>query len=70
MKLADAKRVRDEARSRSYHSIVPLGRGPDGYFARIYGPAPVVSRVLNDPREQRRFGRFLREAARVAKEAR
>lgn len=36
MILAAAKLVRDEARRYGYHSIVPLGHGPDGYFARIY----------------------------------
>ena len=38
MKLADAKALRDEIRAAGLHCIVPLGHGPDRYFARIFGP--------------------------------
>lgn len=36
MTLKDAKKLRDEIREYGLHSIVPLGHGPDGYFARIF----------------------------------
>lgn len=35
MTLTEARRVRDFFRSRRIHSIVPLGHGPDGYYAEI-----------------------------------
>ncbi len=36
MTLKDARTVRDELREHGLHSIVPLGHGPDKYFARIF----------------------------------
>ena len=37
MKLADARCLRDKIREHAgYHCVVPLGYGPDGYFARIF----------------------------------
>lgn len=36
MKLADAKKLRDEIRAYGIHCIVPLGFKPDQYFARIF----------------------------------
>lgn len=37
MNLIDAKALRDVIRAEtSCHCIVPLGHGPDGYFARIF----------------------------------
>lgn len=36
MKLADARELRDEIRVAHIHCVVPLGHGPDGYFARIW----------------------------------
>lgn len=38
MTLKDARALRDEiTKGDGLHSVVPLGRGPDGYFARIWG---------------------------------
>lgn len=37
MNLADARRLRDEIREAGLHCTVPLGYGPDSYFARIFG---------------------------------
>ena len=36
MTLTDARKLRDEIRAAGLHCIVPLGHGPDGYFARIF----------------------------------
>lgn len=36
MVLAEARKLRDEIRAAGLHSIVPLGHGPDSYFARIF----------------------------------
>ena len=41
MSLLEARKLRDEIQRAGYHSIVPLGHGPEGYFARIFGKASI-----------------------------
>jgi hypothetical protein len=37
MTLKQARALRDTIRDRGIHCTVPLGNGPAGYFARIWG---------------------------------
>lgn len=41
MNLKDARTLRDEIRAYGYHCTVPLGYGPDGYSAFIFGAGPI-----------------------------
>lgn len=37
MRLDDARTLKRFIKSKGYHCIIPLGYGPDRYFARIFG---------------------------------
>lgn len=53
MELKAAKALRDEIKLAGYDCIVPLGYGPRGYFARIFG-------ATNKPRDFRTLRVFRR----------
>ena len=48
MTLQEARTLRDEIRDAGLHCVVPLGFGPNGYFARIFGGFPVAPKDFHD----------------------
>lgn len=51
MRLTDARMLQREIREAGYHCVVPLGNGPDGYFARIFGKTPIDFHTRQDFRK-------------------